>query len=136
MMNSEKAKVWKRIGTFYGLTMLFSGVFNGFVLHAGRMDAGGLLYVTGAMWSPALAVFATKRIFGESVRELPWKFGSSRYRWLGYAIPIFYTVPVYAIVWLSGLGVFDTSFLQQKAADFGWQNFPPCLTMVLFVVIT
>lgn len=65
-VNEPSARVWKKIGCFYALTMLFSGVFNAFVLHAGKMDAGNLLYVTGAMWSPALAAFTTKRLFGES----------------------------------------------------------------------
>ena len=54
-MNEAQGRVWKKIAVFYTLTMLFSGVFDAFVLHAGRMDAGNFLYVTGAMWSPALA---------------------------------------------------------------------------------
>ncbi len=59
-------RVWKKIALFYALTMLFSGVFDALVLRAGKMDAGNLFYVTGSMWSPAFAAFATKRIFGES----------------------------------------------------------------------
>jgi membrane protease YdiL (CAAX protease family) len=116
--------------------MLFSGVFDAFVLHAGKMSAGNLLYVTGAMWSPALAAFATKKIFHESVRELPWQWGNARYAWLGYAIPILYALPIYAIVWCTGLGAIDMSFLLKSAAEFGWQNFPPALTLTLLVVIT
>jgi membrane protease YdiL (CAAX protease family) len=116
--------------------MIFTGVFDAFVLHAGKMEAGNLLYVTGAMWSPALATFATKRIFGESFRDLPWKWGSARYGWLGYTIPILYTVPLYVIVWLSGLGAFNMSILPKTAADFGWRNFPPGVTLTLFVLIT
>jgi membrane protease YdiL (CAAX protease family) len=135
-VEAASARTWKKIGCFYALTMLFSGVCGGFVLHAGKMSAGNLLYVTGAMWSPALAVFATKKIFGESVRELPWRWGSARYAWLAYLIPILYTVPLYAIVWLSGLGSFNTSFLQETAVDFGWKNFPPSVTLTLFVLIT
>ena len=100
-VNEEKARIWKKIAVFYGLTMLFSGVFDAFVLHAGKLDSGNLLYVTGAMWSPALAVFATKKIFRESVRELPWKWGRAKYAWLGYLIPIVYTLPVYLVVWLT-----------------------------------
>jgi membrane protease YdiL (CAAX protease family) len=100
------------------------------------MAAGNMLYVTGAMWSPALAAFATKGIFGESIRELPWKWGNARYAWLGYVIPILYTVPVYVIVWLSGLGAFNVAFLQKTAAEFGWKNFPPGITLTLFVLIT
>src|SRR4029450_3138624 len=50
-MSEPKARVWKKIVCFYALTMLFSSVCGAFVLHAGKMDAGNLLYVTGAMWS-------------------------------------------------------------------------------------
>ena len=135
-MNESSAHVWKKIGCFYGLTMLFSGVFGAFVMHAGKMDAGNLLYVTGAMWSPALATFATKKIFRESVRDLPWKWGSARYAWLGYLIPIVYTLPVYLVVWLSGLGGFNMSILSKTAGEFGWTNFPPGLVLALFVLFT
>ena len=63
-------------------------------LKARKMEAGNLLYVTGGMWSPALAVFATKKLFHESARDLPWKWGSARYASLGYLIPIAYVLPV------------------------------------------
>jgi membrane protease YdiL (CAAX protease family) len=135
-MNESKAGIWKKIGCFYVLTMLFSGVFDTFVLHAGKMDAGNLLYVTGAMWSPALAAFATKRIFGESIREFAWRFGDFRYAWLGYLIPIAYALPVYLVVWVTGLGQFNMSTLFKVAADFGWLNFPPGVVLVLFVFLT
>ncbi|PYJ10880.1 MAG: CPBP family intramembrane metalloprotease domain-containing protein [Verrucomicrobia bacterium] len=136
-MENGKARAWKKIGLFYGLTMLFSGIFDGFVLHAGKMDAGNLLYVTGSMWSPALAAFATKRIFGERIRDLPWKWGPIRYPWLGYLIPIAYALPVYLVVWVGGLGGFaDAEFIKQTAAQFGWSNFPPALTLTLFILLT
>ena len=135
-MTEPAARVWKKIALFYGLTLLFSNVFNAFELHAGKMDAGNLLYVTGAMWSPALAAFATKRMFGERARDLPWKWGDARYPWLGYLIPILYTVPVYAIAWMSGLGAFNTASLTKTAESFGWQNFPTGVALVLFVVLT
>ena len=135
-MSNSNVRSWKKIGCFYGLTMLFAGVFDAFELHAGKMDSGNLLYVTGAMWSPALAAFATKRIFGESVRDLPWKWGDSRYPWLGYLIPILYTVPVYAIVWMSGLGAFNLASLTKTTESFGWQNFPTGVVLALFVVVT
>ncbi len=71
------------------------------------MDAGNLLYVTGAMWGPAFAAFATKRIFHENIRDLPWGLGrSGRYLWSAYFIPIAYAFPVYLFVWVTGLGGF------------------------------
>ena len=135
-MNESKARIWKKIGCFYGLTMIFSGLFDAFVIHAGKMDTGGLIYVTGSMWSPALAAFATKRIFGESIRELPWQWGNARNAWLGYLIPIAYALPVYLIVWITGLGAFNLAILPKTAQDFGWSNFPPGLTLALFVLLT
>ncbi len=136
-MDRSKSKVWKKIAVFYTLTLAFSGVFNALVLHAGKMDAGNLLYVTGSMWSPALAAFATKAMFGESIRELPWRWGSSRYTWLGYVIPIAYALPVYLVVWLSGLGAFaNLDFIKKTAAQFGWSNFPPALALALFILLT
>ena len=135
-MNESKTRIWKKIGCFYGLTMTFSGLFDAFVIHAGKMNTGGLIYVTGSMWSPALAAFATKRIFGESVRELPWQWGKARNAWLGYLIPIAYALPVYLIVWITGLGAFNLSILPKIAQDFGWSNFPSGLTLALFVLLT
>jgi membrane protease YdiL (CAAX protease family) len=136
-VKESKERVWKKIAVYYILTIFFSGVFGGFVLHAGKMGAGNLLYVTGAMWSPALAVFATKAIFRERIRDLPWAWGAARYGWLAYLIPPAYALPVYLFVWLTGLGTFaDRDFLDRTANDFGWQNFPPALTLLLFVLIT
>jgi membrane protease YdiL (CAAX protease family) len=135
-MNESKTRIWKKIGCFYALTMIFSGVFNAFILHAGKMDADNLIYVTGLMWSPALAAFSTKKLFGENVRDLPWKWGNARNDWLGYVIPIAYALPVYLVVWLTGLGAFNWSILPKTAADFGWSNFPSTLTLILFVLLT
>jgi membrane protease YdiL (CAAX protease family) len=111
-------------------------VFDVFVLHAGRMDAGNLLYVTGSMWSPALAVFVTKRIFGESMRELAWGWGKSGNVWTGYLLPIAYALPIYIFVWMAGLGAFNWPLLAKIARDFGWVGFPAGLTLTLFVVFT
>jgi membrane protease YdiL (CAAX protease family) len=136
-MEDSKARVWKKIALFYALTLGFSGVFDAFVLHAGKMDTGNLLYVTGSMWSPALAAFATKAIFREKIRDLPWKWGASRYAWLGYLIPFAYALPVYLVVWLGGWGGFaGADFIKRIAEQFGWSDFPPGLTLTLFVLLT
>lgn len=130
------ARTWKKIVCFYILTILFSGIFGGFIMFAGKMNVGDLLFVTGAMWSPALAVFATKKIFGESIRDLAWQLGENRYVWLGYLIPLLYTLPVYVVVWVTGLGTFNWDEVQKIATNYGWQNFPLGLTLGLFVLLT
>lgn len=136
-MVESKARVWKKIALFYTLTLCFTGVFDAGVLHAGKMETGNLLYVTGAMWSPALAAFATKTIFRESICDLPWIWGAARYPWFGYAIPIIYTLPVYLVVWLGGFGGFaGMDFVKRTAEQFGWSNFSPGLTLTLFLLLT
>jgi membrane protease YdiL (CAAX protease family) len=136
-MDELKSKVWKKIAVFYALTLVFSNVFNAFVLFGGRMGAGNLLYVTGAMWSPGLAAVATKRFFREPIAELPWKWGGARDAWVAYLIPLAYALPVYLIVWLTPLGGFlEPEFLKQTADQFGLSDFPPPLVLTLFVVFT
>ncbi|MGZ5538132.1 MAG: CPBP family intramembrane glutamic endopeptidase [Chthoniobacterales bacterium] len=136
-MPEAKSRIWKKIGCYYALTMLLSGAFSAFAIHAGHMDAGNLFYVTGAMWSPALSACLTKAFFGESIRDFAWRWGSAKYLWLGYLIPIAYAVPIYLVVWLGGWGGFANSeFVRRTAENFGWQNFPPLLTLVLFVLFT
>jgi membrane protease YdiL (CAAX protease family) len=131
------ARVWKKIAVFYSLTLVFSNVFNAFVLFGGRIDAGNLLYVTGSMWSPCFAALATKRIFREPIAELPWRWGGARYAWFAYLIPLAYVLPVYVVTWLTPLGGFlEADFQKRTAEQFGWQNFPPTIVLPLFVVFT
>jgi membrane protease YdiL (CAAX protease family) len=136
--SESAARVWKKIAVFYGLTLLFSNIFNAFELFARKpSDAAGLLYVTGLMWSPGLAALLTKRIFREPIAQLPWKWGGARYAWLAYLIPLAYALPVYLITWLTPLGGFlEPNFLSRTAAQFGWSNFPPSVTLMLFILLT
>ena len=132
-----RSRVWKKIGVFYGLTLLFSNIFNAFELLAGKMDAGNLLYVTGAMWSPGVAALATKRIFGEPIAGLPWRWGGARNAWLAYLIPLAYALPVYLVVWFTPFGAFlDAASLQRTVAQFGWEKFPLPVAVLLFVLLT
>ena len=136
-MTQASARTWKKIAVFYGLTLLFSNVFNCFELYAGKMDAGNLLFVTGTMWSPGLAALLTKRLFGEPISELPWKWGGARYAWLAYLIPIAYALPVYLVAWLTPLGGFlEPEFLTRTATQFGWSGLSPVVILILFVLIT
>src|SRR5215831_894011 len=135
-MNESKARVWRRIGCYYALTILLSCALGAFILHAGKLEAGNLLYVTGTMWSPALAAFATKKIFGENIRDLPWRWGGARYAWLAYLVPIGYALPVYLVAWLTGLGAFETSIVSKIATDFGLQDFSRPFALAVFVLMT
>lgn len=131
-----RVRVWKKIATYYVLTLAFSGVFDALVLHAHNMMAANRLYVTGAMWSPALAALTTKNLFGERIRDLPWRFSSARFAWAAYFIPLAYAAPVYVITWLMGLGGFNFDFVKKAAGDFGLENWPLTGFVTLFILIT
>ena len=124
-------KDWRVLHTHSALQR----TFDAFVLNAGKTDAGNFLYVTGAMWSPALAAFATKALFRESIRDLHWGFGRAKYAWLGYLIPIAYALPVYLVVWFTG-GFTGTDFVAQTAEKFGWAHVSPALTLAPFIIFT
>lgn len=136
MINESKARVWRKISCFYVLTLVFSLGFGGFILRAGKLEAGNLLFVTGAMWSPALASFATKRIFRERIGDLPWQWPETRYITLAYFLPVGYSVPIYLFVWFTGLGAFNSSIVPKILAEFGWQNLPTGFGVLLFVLFT
>lgn len=110
---------------------LTANLCNALIIHAGKLDAGNLVYVTGAMWSPGLAALATKRISGEPISELPWRWGGARYAWLAYGLP------VYLITWLTPLGaIVGDDFVTKTAAEFGLAGWPKAITLPLFVVLT
>lgn len=132
-MTEAKSRVWKKIVCFYVLTLLFTAVFQ----MLDRNAPGNITVITGVMWSPALAAFATKLLFGESIRDLGWSWGTGRYEAWAYVIPLLYTLPVYLVVWLTGLGGFyDVAFMQKTAIAYGLASLPLGLALVAYVLIT
>lgn len=65
-MTETKARVWKKIIFFYLLTTLLTAAVNAL----DRRAPTNITLATAVMWCPALAAFVTKRVFGESVRNL------------------------------------------------------------------
>ena len=70
-------------------------------------------------------------------RHLIWNWGPWKYIVISYLLPIGYALPVYVVVWLTGLGGFyDTEFLARKAADFGWTGQSPAVVMAGYIALT
>jgi len=132
-MSEAKARVWKKIVVFYALTLLFSALFQ----LLDRNAPGNVTLITGLMWSPALSAVITKLLFRESVRDLGWSWGSGRYQVWAYVIPLLYALPVYLVVWLSGLGGFyDADFVAKMAKDYGLMALPIPLALTSYVLLT
>lgn len=138
MSGSAPARLggYKKIATFYALTLAFSSVFYALILNAGNLRGSEMLYVTGLMWSPALAGWLTQKRYGQTVRGFGWTLGKPRYQWWAYLLPLAYALPVYLLVWVSDLGGFDLAgFTSKKAADFGWSGLPPALVLGAYVLL-
>lgn len=132
-MSEAKTRVWKKIVVFYALTLAFSALFQ----LLDRNAPGNLTLITGLMWSPALSAVITKLLLRESVRDLGWGWGSGRYQVWAYLIPLLYALPVYLVVWLSGLGGFyDTAFVAKVAKDYGLTALPIPLALTSYVLLT
>jgi membrane protease YdiL (CAAX protease family) len=132
-MTETKARVWKKIVCFYVLTLLLSAVFQ----TLDRNAPGNVTLITGVMWCPALSAFATTWMFGGRLRDLAWGWGSGRYQWWAYVIPLLYALPVYLVVWLSGLGGFyNIPFMQATAKAYGLASLPLSAALVVYVLIT
>jgi membrane protease YdiL (CAAX protease family) len=121
---------------FLLLMLALSGIFYTLALAAGSMTAGRSLYVIGLMWCPGLAALATKAIYRESVGNLGWGWRSSRYVAYGYLLPVAYAVPVYLLVWASGLGGFpNPAFVEETVKVCGLPGLPPGLVVGLYVLL-
>lgn len=122
--------------TYVLLVFLFSSAFYFLMFRAHTLAAGGGLYVTGIMWCPALAAFATLRLNGRSLSELGWRWPSSKYAAMSWYLPLLYGAIAYAIVWISGMGGFPNhQFMQGLVARMGLRISPTASTVVYVLLV-
>ncbi|HST09530.1 MAG TPA: type II CAAX endopeptidase family protein [Terriglobales bacterium] len=115
---------------------LFSSVFYSLMLRAHTLGGGGGLYVTGIMWCPALAAFATLRLNRRSLSELGWKWPSVHFAAMSWYVPVLYAGIAYGIVWISGLGGFPNhEFMDSLVARMGLQA-SPVVSTIFYVLLT
>lgn len=135
-MTETRDYVWKKIVVFYALTLACSSLFYWLILRS-SLGAGGGFYVTGIMWCPAVAALATKRIFRENVNDLGWKWGEYRFQLQSYLVPLAYALPVYLVVWLTGLGGFpNEEFVTKTAASMGWAGASTATVILGYVALS
>lgn len=127
----------KKVSLFVFLTVLLSSVSYTPMIRAGTIAVEDGLFVFTLMWSPALAAILTQLIATRSLRGLGWRFGQARWLGLGYILPLLYILPVYAITWLTGLGVFpNPTRIAKLAAQYGSSNVVTTLTIFLLFTLT
>jgi membrane protease YdiL (CAAX protease family) len=114
-MTTTSASSRKQVLTYIVLLFLFSSIFYFLILRAGSLRSGMGLNVTGLMWCPALAAFATLRLNRRSFSELGWRW-IGKYQWQSWFIPLLYAATAYVIVWAAGFGAFgNPDFVKEMA---------------------
>jgi uncharacterized protein len=101
----------KEVLVFLALTFLFSALFYWQIIAAGTVEARGGFYILFLMWSPGFAALFTRLYFHRNIKEIGAVFTRPRYLGIAYILPILYALPVYVLVWLSGVGRFYPSAL-------------------------
>jgi len=96
----------KEVLVFLALTFVFSSLFYYLIISAGTIEARGGFYVLFLMWSPGFAALITRLYFHRNIRGIGAVFPRPRYLGIAYILPVFYALPVYALVWASGIGPF------------------------------
>ena len=116
MENTQDAK--KRIITYLVLVFALSAIFYVLIIRAGSLSAGGGFYVLGLMWMPALAALITTFIYQRNFRGLGWGLGKPRYLVIAYLLPVIYGMVTYGLIWITGLGAFDSTAAGDRLPNF------------------
>jgi uncharacterized protein len=121
---------------FLGLTALISSLFWTLIVSAGHVGAGAGLYVTGLMWSPALAAFCLVSVRHMDVRCLGLGSFGGRYAAIGYLVPLAYATIAYGLIWSFGFGFFpDPAAIATRAEHLGWHITRPAVFIALYFIL-
>lgn len=106
----DRKQIKRKIVVFLTFTFILSSVFYFLIISNGSLNAAGGYYVIGLMWCPGIAALITQLIFEKRFSGLSWKWGRSRYQIRAYFLPVFYAFIAYSLIWLFGLGKFNSFF--------------------------
>jgi membrane protease YdiL (CAAX protease family) len=135
MIESSRRTVNKTI-TYVVVTFALSSVFYYLIISSGSLTATGGIYATGLMWCPAIAALATQIVHHDSLRDLGWRWGKTRYQIWSYLIPLLYAPTSYVLVWLTGLGGFSgIEFVRGITSRFGIQHIPTSIIVMGYLVV-
>ena len=135
MSESSRRTVQKTI-TYIMITFMLSSVFYYLIISSGSLATMGGIYATGLMWCPGIAALATQIVHHDSVRDLGWRWGKTRYQIMSYLIPVFYVSVAYSLVWITGLGGFSgVELVKGLGAQFGLEHLPAWIIPFGYLVV-
>jgi uncharacterized protein len=135
MSESSRRTAQKTI-TYIMITFMLSSVFYYLIISSGSLATMGGIYATGLMWCPGIAALATQIVHHDSVRDLGWRWGKTRYQIMSYLIPVFYVSVAYGLVWITGLGGFSgVELVKGLGAQFGLEHLPAWIIPFGYLVV-
>jgi membrane protease YdiL (CAAX protease family) len=118
---------------YLALAILISSCFYALIINAGHVGAGAGMYVSGLMWSPALAAFLTVHFLGLDAATLGLSWGGNRYAAMAYLLPLIYAAIAYGLIWLCGFGFFpNPQTIAALSRKFGWSITNPLAFVPLY----
>ena len=97
-----RRNVMNRIYTFLFLTFTLSSVFYYLGFISGSAGRYGIFW----MWCPGFAAILTQVRYRDSVHDFGWRLPNWIYLLDGFLTPLIYSIVVYGLVWITGLGGF------------------------------
>jgi len=97
----------------------FGLTFTAYAFIALEREGGEGLGSLGVLiqWAPAIGAFATLLIYQRNIRGLGFGLGRGRYLVLSYFLPLGVLLATYAVIWVLGLGGFDSEPILEEAAS-------------------
>jgi membrane protease YdiL (CAAX protease family) len=120
----------RALAVFFAAIVVVCGFFEFMAVHYN----GGTYYV---MWGVTIATLLTFRVTRRSLRSLGWGWGSWRYQWIAYLVPLGYTLVAYLIVWGAGFGGFpNPGFAAHVRERFGLTGWSDLAALAYFLPLT
>ncbi len=127
--------VKKLIGVFLLLLVIFAAVGSVVVIEFGF----NRYHLAVWTWTPGLAALAAFRIMRLDFALIGWRWGSGKWFWIAYALPLAYGLIAYGILWGSGLGgLLNEQFIANIRDYLKLPDWPDTTTMIfgLFLFCT
>jgi len=125
----------RKIITFLVLTFGLSIIFYSIIIKTGSIQTGGGIFTLALMWMPGISGMLTQLIFEKSLKGMGWKFGKAKYLLLAYLIPVIYSLVVYGITWITGLGgVPNPAFITDIQKGFNVSGSATTLYVILYLL--
>jgi CAAX protease family protein len=120
----------RALAVFFAAVVVVCGFFEFMAVHY----KGGTYYV---MWGVTIATLLTLWVTRRSPRSLGWSWGSWRYQWIAFLVPLGYTLVAYLIIWCGGFGGFyNTDFTAHLRDRFGLTGWSDLATLAYFLPLT